>query len=82
MALKEYEVNGPSGKYTVQLSEDDAKERGLKGGSQVPDAEEFAAATGAPTPPKPIAAPETPTDIAADEVSATNVQKTPAAKAK
>lgn len=60
MALKEYEVNGPSGTYTVQLSDDDAKERGLKGGKAVGDAEEFNSATGAPGVPEPVAAPETP----------------------
>lgn len=69
MALKEYEVNGPSGKYTVQLSDDDAKERGLSGGKSVADAEEFSAATGAPGVPEPSAAPETPV-IADADVSA------------
>lgn len=74
MALKEYEVNGPSGKYTIQLSEDDAKERGLKGGKEVGDAEEFSSATGAPGTPEPVAAPETP--VLADEDVSAKVVKT------
>ncbi len=73
MSLKEYEVSGPSGRYTVQLSDDDAKERGLSGGKEVPVGVEFAAATGEPTPPEPVAAPETPV-LADEDVSATNVQ--------
>lgn len=78
MTLKEYEVNGPSGKYTVQLSDEDAKERGLTGGKDLDAAQEFAS-SGEATPPDPVAAPDTPTDLADDTASATNVQKTPAA---
>lgn len=81
MALKEYEVNGPSGTYTVQLSDEDAKERGLKGGKEVGAAEEFSAATGAPGTPEPVAAPETPVLADKDEsAKVVRTQTTPKSK--
>lgn len=60
MGLKEYEVDSPGGKITVQLSDEDAEQRGLSGGSDTSTAEEFVHATGAPGVPEPQAAPDTP----------------------
>lgn len=78
MALKEYEVNGPSGKYTVQLSDEDAKDRGLSGGKSVEGAEEFSSAGGTDLP-DPVAAPETPvladTDVSAKVVKTQTTPK-------